>query len=171
MPSLTPTEVLPYWLPEVDEEREDTPRSVERARRKLVEEIWTIASTPAVLISEIGLDDKMFVVDATTFFEEKERSEEFPSPLPTDEPFREQESYVSVAEAENRNRLELLARQYVSKKLSREEEARLAIASERVRRLIPRVIPEDFEALQGILEDGERIESADIERRRRLGID
>jgi hypothetical protein len=91
--------------------------------------------------------------------------------LPAEAPSDEQEPYVSIAEAENRHRLELLARQYVSKMLSREEEARLAIASERVRRLIPRVIAEDFEALKGILEDGERIESADIERRRRLGID
>jgi hypothetical protein len=30
---------------------------------------------------------------------------------------------------------------------------------------------DDFEALQVILEETERIESADIERRRRLGID
>ena len=52
-----------------------------------------------------------------------------------------------------------------------EEEARLAIVVERVRRFIPRVTVEDFETLEGILEEAQRIESADIERRRRLGIE
>jgi hypothetical protein len=80
-------------------------------------------------------------------------------------------SEVSDAEAANHTRLTLLARQYVAGKLSIEEEARLAIVAERVRRLIPRVTVEDFEALERILEEAEHIESTDIERRQRLGID
>jgi hypothetical protein len=76
-----------------------------------------------------------------------------------------------VDDVHNRTRLELLARQYVSGELSPEEEARLAIVSERVRRLIPRVTTEDFEMLERILEDANQIEAEDIERRRRLGIE
>ncbi len=83
----------------------------------------------------------------------------------------EEASQVSEAEVANRTRLALLARQYEAARLSIEEEARLAIVTERVRRLIPRVTVDDFEALEAILEDAERIKSADIERRRRLGID
>jgi len=78
---------------------------------------------------------------------------------------------ISEAEIANRTRLALLARHYEAARLSIEEEARLAIVTELVRRLIPRVTVDDFEALQVILEEAERIESADIERRRRLGID
>ena len=59
----------------------------------------------------------------------------------------------------------------MARKLSIEEEARLAIVAERVRRFIPRVTIEDFEELERMLEEAERIESVDIERRRRLGID
>jgi hypothetical protein len=59
----------------------------------------------------------------------------------------------------------------VDRYLSTEDEARLIIVSERVRRLIPRVTVEDFEALAHMLEDVQHIELADIDRRRRLGID
>ncbi len=70
----------------------------------------------------------------------------------------------------NRIRLELLARLYVSKKLSAEEDARLAIVKEKVRRLIPRVTVEEFEALEEIAQDSETIRTKNEERRRRLGI-
>ena len=80
-------------------------------------------------------------------------------------------SAEAVDDVHNRTRLELLARQYVSGELSPEEEARLAIVSERVRHLIPRVTTEDFEMLERILEDANQIEAEDIERRRRLGIE
>jgi hypothetical protein len=83
----------------------------------------------------------------------------------------EEASQVSEAEVANRTWLILLARQYEADRLSMEEEARLAIVAERVRRFIPRVTVEDFETLEGILEEAQRIESADIERRRRLGIE
>jgi hypothetical protein len=74
------------------------------------------------------------------------------------------------AEVANRIRLELLARLYVSKKLSAEEDARLAIVKEKVRRLIPRVTVEEFEALEEIAQDSETIRTRNEERRRRLGI-
>jgi len=74
------------------------------------------------------------------------------------------------AELVNRTRLELLARLYVSKKLSPEEDARLAIVTEKVRRLIPRVTVEDFETLQGIAEESEQIRKSIVARRQRLEI-
>jgi hypothetical protein len=77
---------------------------------------------------------------------------------------------ASEAEEANRTRLELLARQYVSKKLSAEEEGRLAIVTERVRRLIPRVTIEDFEELERIAVEIKRIGSENSERRKRLRI-
>ena len=81
----------------------------------------------------------------------------------------EQAPEISQADAANRARLELLARQYASK-LSAEEDARLSIVTERVRRLIPRVTVEDFEALERIAEGLRRIGSDDADRRNRLGI-
>jgi hypothetical protein len=83
---------------------------------------------------------------------------------------KEQTFQSSEAEAANRTRLELLARQYVSKRLSPEEDARLSIVTEKVRRLIPRVTVEDFEALGRIAEHLNRIGSEDTDRRKRLGI-
>jgi hypothetical protein len=47
----------------------------------------------------------------------------------------------------------------------------LAIVTERVRRLIPRVTVEDFEMLEQIIKDAAEIEAEDIERRHRLGIE
>jgi hypothetical protein len=55
-------------------------------------------------------------------------------------------------------------------KLSPEEDARLSIVTERVRRLIPRVTVEDFESLERIAERLQRIGSDDTDRRNRLGI-
>jgi hypothetical protein len=81
----------------------------------------------------------------------------------------EQAPKISQADAANRARLELLARQYVNK-LSLEEDARLSIVTERVRRLIPRVTVEDFETLERIAERLQRIGSDDADRRNRLGI-
>ena len=54
--------------------------------------------------------------------------------------------------------------------MSTEEEARLAIVTERVRRLIPRVTVEDMEALESIVQDVARIRDDDSARRRRLNI-
>ncbi len=78
---------------------------------------------------------------------------------------------LTGAETHNQTRFELLARQYEAGELSPKEEARLAIVTERVRRLIPRVDVEDFEMLEQILQNAAEIEAEDIERRRRLGIE
>jgi hypothetical protein len=75
------------------------------------------------------------------------------------------------AETLNQTRLELLSRQYVAGELSPEEKTRLAIVTERVRRLIPRATVEDFEMLEQILQKAAKIEAEDIERRRRLRIE
>jgi hypothetical protein len=115
--------------------------------------------------------DPFPVAQDRTAFAEEARAEEWSELLlDTMSPF-EEVSQVSEGEVANRTRLALLARQYEAGRLSIEEEARLAIVAERVRRLIPRVTAEDFEVLEGILEEAQRIESADIERRRRLGIE
>jgi hypothetical protein len=75
---------------------------------------------------------------------------------------------VSLAESANQSRLGLLAREYVAGQLSTEEEARLAIVSERVRRLIPRVTLQDFEHLEGIGRELKEIESDNAALRQRI---
>jgi hypothetical protein len=75
---------------------------------------------------------------------------------------------ISPAETANQSRLALLAREYVAGQLSTEEEARLAIVSERVRRLIPRVTLKDFEQLEAIGSELKEIESDNVELRRRI---
>jgi hypothetical protein len=75
---------------------------------------------------------------------------------------------LSPGDIANQSRLELLARKYVSGQLSTEESARLAIVSERVRRLIPRVTLQDFERLEGLGMELKQIESNNAALRRRL---
>ena len=86
---------------------------------------------------------------------------------------RKNTSDINHTESEiyNQTRLELLARQYVEGERFPGEEARLAIATERGRRLIPRVTVEDFEILEQIPENAAEIEAEDVERRCRLGIE
>jgi phage gp29-like protein len=155
-------------LPDIMEQPEDTPNSVEQeqqtsSRRSIALTLSSIMITPLLAIAA----DPFAATHDMTRFTEEER---------TIAPFSETSipqhvSAEAVDDVHNRTRLELLARQYVSGELSPEEEARLAIVSERVRRLIPRVTTEDFEMLERILEDANQIEAEDIERRRRLGIE
>jgi hypothetical protein len=114
--------------------------------------------------------DPFLISQNMTALAEEARGQELSSLLPITMSLSEEASQVSEADAANRTRLALLARQYLARRLSIEEEARLAIVSERVRRLLHRVTVEDFEALKRILEEAEHIETAHIERRR-LGID
>ena len=58
------------------------------------------------------------------------------------------------AARENQVRLSLLARKYARQALVREEDARLLIATERVRQLVPRVTAADFEALGDLAAEG-----------------
>jgi hypothetical protein len=159
-------------LPDIADKPEDTPRSVERDRRITALGVLALPLALATMGTPTTASRGPFPIaqDRTAFVEEV-RAEELPLPVPDTMSPVEEAFQISEAEIANRTRLALLARQYEASRLSIEEEARLAIVTERVRRLIPRVTAEDFETLQAILEDVEHIESADIERRRRLGID
>ena len=75
---------------------------------------------------------------------------------------------LTPAESANHLKMELLAREYVSGQLSTEEEARLAIVTERVRKLIPRVTVEDFEKLEEIAKDLQIIEGENLDIERQL---
>jgi hypothetical protein len=159
-------------LPDITDKPEDTPRSVERDRRFTVLGVLALPLALVTIGTPTTASREPFPVarDRTAFAEEA-RAEELLLPLSDTMSAAEEASQVSEADVANRTRLALLARQYEAARLSIEDEARLAIVTERVRRLIPRVTVDDFEALQAILEDAERIRLADIERRRRLGID
>ena len=82
-----------------------------------------------------------------------------------------EEQAKSEADVAASERVTLLARRYVSGSLSPEADARLAIATERVRRLLPRVTADDVETLETILDDLDSIKRRDTERRKRLGIE
>jgi hypothetical protein len=159
-------------LPDIVDKPEDTPRSVERDRRITALGVLAFPLALATMVTPMTAAREPFpVVGDSTAFAEEAGTKELLLPLPDTLSAVEETSQVSDADVASRTRLALLARQYETARLLTEEEARLAIVTERVRRLIPRVTVDEFEALQAILEEAERIESADVERRRRLGID
>jgi hypothetical protein len=158
-------------LPEIVDKPEDTPRPVARERQRLPMGVLALALTSGIMTPMAGFRGPFMGPRDMTPFTEERSVEESPPFLPSISSLPMEVPHTSEAEATNRARLELLARQYVARQLSTEEEARLAIVSEKVRRLIPRVTAEDFEALESIIEEAKRIESADLERRHRLGID
>jgi hypothetical protein len=163
---------LPSALPNIVDKPEDTPRSVERDRHISAFGALAFPLALATMGTPMTAAPEPFLVegDRTAFIEEA-RAEELSVPLPDPLSTGVDTPRGTEVDVANRTRLILLARQYEAARLSTEEEARLAIATERIRRLIPRVTVDDFEALQAILEEAEHIESADVERRRRLGID
>jgi len=163
---------------EIQEKPEDTPCSVDVIRsqhtstgRAYANTLLALATATQILgSSEAGITDYLLTSkDMTSLSNEAtvgQRRDFFvPYPISTRELDQEGE-----AEVANRIRLELLARLYVSKKLSAEEDARLAIVKEKVRRLIPRVTVEDFEALGEIAKDSETIRTRNEERRGRLRV-
>lgn len=76
-----------------------------------------------------------------------------------------------AADKANSDRVELLARKYAVKEgLSKEDAARFAIVTERIRQLLPTVSAEDFENLEQVLETVREIKSADIAAREKLGL-
>lgn len=168
-PVTSPT--LHSVLPDIAEEPEDTPKSVEREQRVPPRGALALALAPIMMTPLLAFSDPLVVPIDRTALVEEERIEESPLLPSATMPLPEHLSQESAAHTANRTRLELLARQYVAGTLSTEEEARLAIVSECVRRLIPRVAVEDFEMLEHILEEVQHIELADIARRHRLGID
>lgn len=153
-------------FPDIQDQSDDTPPSTERlpriARRMIIGP--TVASL--MITPLLGFSDPFAAVhDMTGLIGDERIVSTSDSSI---SPHGEQET---EADSHNRTRLALLARQYVERQLKLEDKARLAIATERVRQLIPRVTVEDFEALTDILEDVAKIQAADTERRRRLGID
>jgi hypothetical protein len=163
---------------EIQEKPEDTPRSVDVIRfqqtstgRAYASTLLALATATQILGSpEAGITDYLLTSkDMTRSSNEAPDGQrrDFFVPYPISIPELDQEGEAEMA---NRTRLELLARFYVSKKLSAEENARLAIVKEKVRRLIPRVTAEDFEALGEIAEAAEAIRTRNEDRRRRLGI-
>ena len=167
---MTPVEVKSPQL-EIREKPEDTPLSVLGTRRARNRAVFAFATTTQVLNpSYLGLNDYVLISRDMTGSSEEEVLREAESSTPDEEISRKEPSRISDAEIANRDRIELLARAYVAGKLSCEEEARLAIVTERVSRLIPRVTLGDFEQLEHIAEDIRRIESEDSQRRIRLGL-
>ena len=79
----------------------------------------------------------------------------------------QQEDY---SESVNRDRIELLAKKYAQKKFSKEDDARLAIVTQKIRQLIPRVTIGDFEVLADIAEEIQRINERDENLRNDLGL-
>jgi len=156
---------------EIREKPEDTPHSVIASRRAPTKAVWALAATTQILNpSYSALNDyaSLIAKDITGLREEEHPHDGI---LVFDEEMPANKSPgMSDAEIANRDRLELLARAYVAGQLSNEEQARLTIVTERVRRLIPRVTVADFERLEQIAGDVERIGSEDAERRRLLGI-
>ncbi len=74
-------------------------------------------------------------------------------------------------DAVNAERLEFLARKYAERDFSLEDDARLKILTERIRRLIPHVTEQDFERLEELASGTNAIHQRRIERWQRLGLD
>jgi hypothetical protein len=157
-------------LPEVGDNPKDTPKDVGAERRLPLRMIFALATTPILTGPTVQLDAYAPSSDRTAVLGESVL-DELSLDLISVSSQQSEHGRESEVEAENWTRLELLAREFVDGQLSTEEQARLAIVSERVRRLIPSVTAEDFEALETMIEDVRRIEAEDIERRRRLGIE
>jgi hypothetical protein len=179
MTQITPVELeLRQQQTEIQKKTEDTPRSVDVIRSQQSSTGRTYANTLLALAtatqifgsSETGITDHLLSSeDMTSLSNEGPPTDggEFFVPCHATMLEVDQEDEDEVA---NRTRLELLARLYVNKKLSAEENARLEIVKEKVRRLIPRVTVEDFETLGEIAQDAETVRKRIAERRRRLGI-
>jgi len=154
---------------QIPPESEDTPRGSFGFRPLPTPLVCLLATTPVGGLSAYDLFKRDLVAPNTISMEEESNFVSLSIGSDIDNISGEQAPEISQADVANRARLELLARQYVNK-LSPEEDARLSIVTERVRRLIPRVTVEDFEALERIAERLQRIGSDDADRRNRLGI-
>jgi hypothetical protein len=149
---------------EIGEKPGDTPRSLvgNRPRQGAA---WAFAATQVLTTAYSAVNEPIFMGSDVTPYRAGDivGQEELPS---SQSPGGETE--LSPAESANRDRLALLAREYVAGQLSTEEEARLKIVSERVRRLIPRVTAQDFEELERIATELEQIGSEENSRHRRI---
>lgn len=152
-------------------EAEDTPQGSLQFRSLPTPLVCLLATTPIGGLSAYDVFTREFVMTSNTISMEEESSlASLSITSGMDLPPAAEVLETSEADAANQTRLALLAREYVNKHLSQEEDARLSIVTERVRRLIPRVKVEDFEALERIAERLQNIGSEDAARRSRLGI-
>jgi len=162
---ITPLASESYPHLEIGERASDTPSSVvgNRPRRRVA---MAFAATQVLTASYAVANEPIVMGRDVTPYRDEDivgQEEELPSSKPSGE-----EAELSPAESANRDRLALLAREYVAGQLSTEEEARLKIVSERVRRLIPRVTSQDFEELERIATELEQIGSEENGRHRRI---
>jgi hypothetical protein len=166
---MTSIETKSLQLDEIREKPEDTPVVGRRVPGSV---LLAFATTTQILNpSYSGMNYDVFISRDMTGPSEEEPVHKFAMAISPNDIAVEEPSDMSDADIANRDRLQLLARAYVAGKLSIEEDARLAIVTERVRRLIPRVTIEDFEAIERVAQEVERISLEDSQRRRRLGID
>ena len=102
---------------------------------------------------------------------------EWSTPLHTDHlarrpkrpPYRGEQPDVDPLTKATEDRVQLLARKYVAKdKFSDEESARLEIVTERVRKLLPAVTAQEFEALEQVLTSLRDISKANASLRDKL---
>jgi hypothetical protein len=163
---ITAVELTSPHTEEIEEKPEDTPGSINGARKTLLA-IATI--TQIFNASYAGVNDSFLSSRDMTGLNQEEVNERRLD-LFEEQAIPAHEQALSDAQIANQSRLELLARLYVSSKLSAEEDARLAILTEKVRRLIPRVTSEDFEKLEAMAAESAEIRDRNAERRRRLGI-
>jgi len=138
----------------------DTPSSGESRNRSVMVTFYTTPIT--------GISDPFTITQDMTMLTEEENLSDSITP---GEPPEVDNSIEDPATSLNRTRIELLARQYAAQSFPIEHEARLAIVSEQVERLIPRATAKDFEALSEILEEVDTIKAEAQERRRRLSIE
>lgn len=170
----TPVELGPNT--EIRVEPEGTPRSIDLVRsqhtgtgRQYMNGLVAIAAATQIFgWTPSGMTDELLYPKDITQLIDGDQAEYPPVwyPSVSADDIRPESS----GELANRTRLELLARRYVSKKLTPEEDARLAIVIEQVRRLIPRVTADDFEALGEIARESEGLRLENMERRRRLSL-
>jgi hypothetical protein len=160
--------IVRQQLPEIEDGPKDTPKDIDKGQQLPLRILLALATTPIVTLPAASLDAYTPSSDQTTVIEDV--INELPIGFIYGAAQQSEREHESSADAANRTRLELLAREFIGGQLSTEEQARLAIVSERVRRLIPSVTAEDYEALETMLEDVRRIEAENIERLRRLGI-
>jgi hypothetical protein len=168
MEAISPSTAFSRERPDDLHKRGDTPASLDIARpRPRPRYLWAVDSTPVRLVGPIEIDSERDASSTALLAREVAPLDQ----LGTGGSSEEDAAPESVGDLAARDRVALLARKYVSGELSKEGDARLAILTERVRLLIPRVTPEDLEELVSMIEEGAAIERREQSRRRRLGLE
>lgn len=84
------------------------------------------------------------------------------------EPVAEPSPAETEGITENEKRVALLARKYVQSRLSPEEQARLAIVTERIRTLLPRISIEELQNIEKLASRTKELDDYDMEVRKKL---